>query len=142
MKIFLIEDNPGDVVLTREALKEIIGPEFQMKVATDGAQAISMVDEINAGKIPVPDLFFVDLNLPKVHGKLVLEHIRKMPATQLVPVVVVSTSNRLEDKKIVEDNKPGFYAMKPMNYADFVLVLKQAIETLVLNNNKITSLFV
>ncbi|MEZ4775068.1 MAG: response regulator [Bacteroidia bacterium] len=134
MRIFLVEDNPGDVVLTREALKEIIGREFQMDVATDGALAISMVDEMETGIVSVPDLFFIDLNLPKVHGKLVLEHIRRIHTTKNIPAIVISTSNRAEDRRIVEENKPGFYAMKPMNYNDFVLVLRKAIETLNIDN--------
>ncbi|MEZ4825622.1 MAG: response regulator [Bacteroidia bacterium] len=140
MKIFLVEDNPGDVVLTREALKEIIGPTFQMEVATDGA-ALSQIDLISEGKSQIPDVFFIDINLPKRNGKEVFEHLRKKTVTQKSPVILISTSGRYEDRHFINDeNKPGIYIEKPMNFADFVHALRGALQKLEFNTTMLSSL--
>ncbi|MDX2247657.1 MAG: response regulator [Bacteroidia bacterium] len=130
MKIFLVEDNPGDVVLTREALKEVVGRGFEMEVATDGAIALLKIDQICKGNLPLPDLFFLDLNLPKVHGKDVLRYIRTHAQIQNIPVIVISTSSRQEDWKIIEEYKNSVYVVKPMNFIDFIQALQNAADTL------------
>ena len=74
MNLLLIEDHPGDIVLYREALGEILEQSYHLEIARDGAGALSCLDQITeSNTYPKPDLIFLDFNLPKVHGKEVLE---------------------------------------------------------------------
>jgi CheY-like chemotaxis protein len=88
--ILLVEDNDADVFLLQMALLdgEVAA---QLFVATDGAEALMLADEIDSADVPCPDLVVLDLNLPKVSGLRVLERLRASPKCGDTPVAILST---------------------------------------------------
>jgi two-component system response regulator len=117
--ILLVEDNPDDVTFTLRAFtKNNIRNRFV--VASDGAQAIDLLHP-GEGTVPLrPALILLDMKLPKYDGLEVLRRIRADPATQPLPVVVLTTSS--EERDIVESYRLGAnsYVRKPVVFADFV----------------------
>ncbi len=96
MEILLVEDNPGDVLLTKRALKsgKVL---HNLHVANDGEAALAFLHDVEYGQAPRPDLILLDLNLPKVNGREVLEKIKSNDALASIPVVVLTTSKAEED---------------------------------------------
>ena len=119
--ILLIEDNPDDVALTLRALKKnnILN---EVVVAADGAEAL----EILAAEGPLPGLVLLDLKLPKIDGLEVLRRIRAGDRTEIIPVVVLTSSKLDEDIIASYRNGANAYVRKPVKFADFV----EAISTL------------
>jgi CheY-like chemotaxis protein len=119
VQIFIVEDNLGDVLLVREALKES-SLQFEMRHAADGEEAIQAIhrDRIR------PDLVLLDINLPKRDGWEVLTELRSNPDTRAVPVVVLSSSGAPEDRDRASRNLPSLYIQKPSNLEDFLAVGK------------------
>ena len=97
INILLVEDNPGDVRLTREALKE--GKVLNtMYVAEDGVEALEFLrNEGRFAGMPHPDIIFLDLNLPRKDGREVLADIKTDPVLRSIPVVILTTSKAEED---------------------------------------------
>lgn len=120
LNILLAEDNRGDVFLVREALKEH-QIEHALIVVPDGARALQYIehlgDEENA---PCPDLFLLDLNLPKVDGQQVLKHFRKHPICQRVPVIVVTSSDAPRDRESTAALGAARYFRKPADIDEFM----------------------
>jgi len=97
IEILLVEDNPGDVRLTEEALREgkVI---HHLAVAWDGEEAMAILRrEGKHAKAPRPDIILLDLNLPKKDGREVLEEIKKDPKLKIIPVVILTTSQDEQD---------------------------------------------
>lgn len=97
VEILLVEDNPGDVRLTREALKDC-KMRNTLYVVEDGEEALSFL--YKKGKYtnaPQPNLILLDLNLPKKDGEEVLSEIKKNPGLKRIPVVILTTSKAEED---------------------------------------------
>jgi two-component system response regulator len=119
--ILLIEDNPDDVALTLRALKKnsILN---QVAVASDGAEAL----ELLLADGPLPGLILLDLKLPKVDGLEVLRRVRANERTQIIPVVVLTSSKLDEDVIASYRNGANAYVRKPVKFSDFV----EAISTL------------
>lgn len=118
--ILLIEDNPDDVALTLRALKKNILNE--VTVAADGAEAL----ELLGAQGPLPGLILLDLKLPKVDGLEVLRRIRASDRTEIIPVVVLTSSELDEDIIASYRNGANAYVRKPVKFSDFV----EAISTL------------
>lgn len=101
--LFLAEDNPGDIFLIREALREH-AVDCEMAVANDGAEAREYFTKIEREGASVPDLVLLDLNLPKISGLELLRRIKNIPRCKSTPVVVISSSDsphdRLESQKL------------------------------------------
>ena len=117
MSILLVEDNPADVGLLREALQEH-GVEAQLTVVTDGEQAIQLIQDIESQRAACPDLFIVDLNLPKRPGREVLERMG-LSKCRHAPVVVLSSSDSPRDKEIAA--RLGVrYICKPSRLEEFL----------------------
>jgi two-component system response regulator len=118
--ILLVEDNPDDVTFTLRAFtKNAI--RNRVVVAADGAEAIDLLQP-GGGAAPLrPVLILLDMKLPKYDGLEVLRRIRSDPATQPLPVVVLTTSS--EERDIVESYRLGAnsYVRKPVAFADFVV---------------------
>src|ERR1700728_3550346 len=96
-EVLLVEDSPGDVRLTREALKDA-KVHINLHVAADGMQAMEFLKrEGKYAGVPRPDLILLDLNLPKKDGREVLEEIKENPALQSIPIVILTTSSSEED---------------------------------------------
>jgi CheY-like chemotaxis protein len=98
LHILLAEDNRGDVMLVREALREH-HIEHELHVVQDGQQALDYVVRMGkAGEAPCPDILLLDLNLPKADGRTVLTEFRKHPECAKTPVVVVTSSDAPKDR--------------------------------------------
>jgi two-component system, chemotaxis family, response regulator Rcp1 len=127
IEILLVEDNPGDVDLTKEALKD--AKVFnRLNVADDGAKAVDFLyrrgEYANA---PRPDLILLDLNLPKKDGRQVLKEIKADPELAGIPVVVLTTSDADEDILRAYHLHANCYITKPVDFQQFLRVVK-AIE--------------
>ena len=136
-EILLVEDNPDDVELTRIAFAEA-GSGYQIRVLTDGAQAVDYILARGeyAGRNPsdLPALVLLDLNLPKLNGREVLQVIRENPATRALPVVVLTTIAERMDVGSVYDLGANSYIQKPVEFERFVDVVRQiGLYWLVLN---------
>lgn len=118
--ILLVEDNPDDIELTRDALIEhhIKNP---LVVMNDGAAAIDYLVTCDQ----LPRVALLDLHLPKVDGFEVLRHIRQSPRTQLLPVVILTSST--EDRDLVESYRLGAnsYVRKPVAFSEFHAAIRQ-----------------
>lgn len=136
-EILLVEDNPDDVELTRIAFDEA-GSSYRLRVVTDGADALDYL--LARGRhaarqaADLPALVLLDLNLPKVNGREVLQAIRNDPATRSLPVVVLTTSAEPYDVDGVYELGANSYIQKPVEFERFVEVVRQiGLYWLVLN---------
>ena len=124
VEILLVEDNPGDVRLTEEALKEgrVIN---NIHLAKDGVEAMSFLQRggeyCNAVR---PDLILLDLNLPKKDGREVLVEIKKDEELRRIPVVILTTSRAEEDIIRTYDYHANCYITKPVDFDQFINVVK------------------
>lgn len=124
IEILLVEDNPGDVRLTREALRE--GKVWNsLSVVNDGVAAMSFLRrEESYGSAPRPDIILLDLNLPKKDGRQVLEEIKLDPALRRIPVVILTTSKAEEDVLRSYNLHANCYISKPVDLEQFLGVVK------------------
>jgi two-component system, chemotaxis family, response regulator Rcp1 len=124
VEILLVEDNPGDVRLTREALTEA-KVRNNLYVATDGVQAIAFLRREGefAGAVR-PDLILLDLNLPRKDGREVLEEIKADPALRQIPVVILTSSQAEQDIVRAYDLHANCYISKPVDLDQFIKVVK------------------
>ena len=121
--ILLVEDNPGDVRLTKEALKDakVLN---EIYVARDGVEAMQFVHrEGSFANAPMPDLILLDLNLPRKDGREVLAEIKKDPKLQHIPVVVLTTSKADEDIIKTYNLHANAYITKPVDLNRFVEIM-------------------
>ncbi|MGB0838760.1 MAG: response regulator [Chitinophagales bacterium] len=127
VEILLVEDNPGDIRLTQEALKEGSIPS-NLNTVMDGAEAIRFLfQEGEYAEAPRPDLILLDLNLPKRDGREVLAKIKVDDDLKRIPVVVLTTSNAETDILKAYDLHANCYITKPVDFNRFIDVI-QAIE--------------
>ncbi|MGO8744945.1 MAG: response regulator [Thermoguttaceae bacterium] len=127
IEILLVEDNPGDVDLTREAL-EGAKVRNRLHVAEDGEAAVEFLYQRGefVGR-PRPDLILLDLNLPKKDGRQVLREIKADPTLAEIPVVILTTSEAEEDILRSYQLHANCFITKPVNFKQFLNVVK-AIE--------------
>jgi chemotaxis family two-component system response regulator Rcp1 len=124
IEILLVEDNPGDVRLTTEALKD--GKvSNRLHVAKDGVEALAFLrQEDPHADAPRPDLILLDLNLPKKDGREVLEEIKADEHLRRIPVVVLTTSSSEQDILRTYDLHANCYITKPVDLEQFIKVVK------------------
>jgi two-component system response regulator len=117
--ILLVEDNPDDEALTLRAFKksDIIS---EVVVARDGAEALAYLFHGDGDDAPRPALVLLDLNLPKIGGLEVLRRMRADARTELIPVVVLTSSKLEEDVLQSYRNGANAYVRKPVKFAEFV----------------------
>ncbi len=127
VEILLVEDNPGDVRLTREALKE--GKVYNnLHWARDGVEALEFLKrEGKHAKAPRPDIILLDLNLPKKDGREVLAAMKSDPSLKKIPVVILTTSQAEEDVVRAYNLNANCYVTKPVDFEQFTRIV-QAIE--------------
>ena len=123
VEILLVEDNPGDVRLTREALLE--GKvRNNLSVVQDGVEALAFVRrEPPYAAAPRPDLILLDLNLPRKDGREVLQEIKGDPALRHIPVVVLTSSQAEQDILRAYDLHANCYVTKPVDFDQFIHVV-------------------
>ena len=128
VEILLVEDNEGDVRLTREALRE--GKVHnRLNVALDGVEALQFLRrEPPFADAPRPDIILLDLNMPRKDGREVLEEIKADPDLRRIPVVILTTSSAEEDILKGYDLHVNCYITKPVDMDQFINVVK-AIDT-------------
>jgi chemotaxis family two-component system response regulator Rcp1 len=124
IEILLVEDNPGDVRLTKEALRE--GKVYSnLHTVKDGVEAMEFLRK--KGKyqdVPRPDIILLDLNLPKKDGREVLEEIKTDGDLKRIPVVVLTTSKAEEDVLRTYNLHANCYVTKPVDLEKFMVVVK------------------
>lgn len=125
-QLLLVEDNEGDVLLTSEALEEADFP-FEIKIARTGKEAIDLLQDLS--KEDLPDLVILDINLPVKNGFEVLREIRGNPITVDLPVMILSTSSNMEDKRKANKYDPKIFCSKPTEFSEFE-VLVQTIKSI------------
>lgn len=125
--ILLIEDNPGDVRLTKEAFS---GSKFIQHIydVRDGVEAMAFLHkEPPYEEMPVPDMIFLDLNLPRKNGMEVLKELKEDPKLRFIPVLILTTSSAEKDIFETYSHHANCYITKPVNMDEFFEVAK-AIE--------------
>ena len=124
VEILLVEDNPADVRLTQEALKE--GKVYNnLHWAKDGVEALDFLHR--KGKfagVPRPDIILLDLNLPKKDGREVLQDIKNDDKLKRIPVVILTTSKAEEDVLKSYNLHANCYVTKPVDLEQFIVVVK------------------
>jgi chemotaxis family two-component system response regulator Rcp1 len=124
IEILLIEDNPADVRLTREALKDA-KVWNQVHVAPDGVEALAFLRrEGKYVQMPRPDLILLDLNLPKKDGRAVLEEIKEDDALKHIPVVVLTTSQAEQDILASYRLRANAFVTKPVDLEQFLKAVR------------------
>ena len=123
VQILLVEDNEGDVILTREAFKDS-KVKNHISVARDGEEALKTL----CGQHPLPDLILLDINLPKIDGLEVLATIKKDDRLKAIPVIMLTTSMAERDINFSNRDDANFFITKPVDLYKFMEVVK-TIET-------------
>ena len=124
IEVLLVEDNPGDVRLSKEALKEA-KVRNNLHVVEDGVAALHFLRrEGEFSGVPRPDLILLDLNLPKKDGREVLEEIKADSALKTIPVVVLTTSHAEEDIVRSYNLHANCYVTKPVDLDQFIRIVK------------------
>jgi two-component system response regulator len=125
--ILLVEDNPADVKITQRALKES-GLAVDLIVVRDGQEAVDYLfrqgSHADDSSWRPPDLILLDINMPRMNGREVLQRLRATPALRAAPVVVLTTSRRHEDIREMYACGANTYIEKPQDFRRFVQVLQ------------------
>lgn len=125
IEILLIEDNAADVRLTKEAFRDS-RIDNELRVVEDGAAALDyLMHSGEGGDRAVPDLILLDLNLPKLNGKEVLQRIKQHEQWKKIPVVVLTSSAAHQDIQVCYAQYVNCYITKPLGYDEFLKAVKQ-----------------
>ncbi len=125
VEILLVEDNPGDIDLTSEALEDS-KINNNLHIAIDGQEALDFL--YKKGKFkdsPTPDIILLDLNLPKVDGREVLENIKAHKNLRRIPVVILTSSKAEEDIIRTYDLHANCYIQKPLDFDNFLEIVRK-----------------
>ncbi|NKE36693.1 response regulator [Natronococcus sp. JC468] len=120
-EVLLVEDNPGDVRLTREAFAATDG-DHTLRAVTTGEDAMAFLER-RAREDALPDLVLLDLNLPGIDGGTVLERIRASPELRQLPVIVLTSSDDDEDVAASYRRAANAYLTKPIAPDDLVSMI-------------------
>jgi CheY-like chemotaxis protein len=125
IEILLVEDDPGDVVMTREAFQDY-KIHNQLHVVNDGTEAMAFLrQEGEFADQPRPDLVLLDLNLPRMDGREVLQAIKSDPELASIPVVVLTTSENEDDVLRSYSLHANAYVTKPVDFERFIEVVRR-----------------
>ena len=122
-KILIVEDNPGDVRLMREALRDVT-PAVKLEIAQDADQAWSALT--NAGAGGLPHLVFLDFNLPKGGSRGLLQKMKEHTRLRLIPVAVLTTSDAERDIQDAYEMHANCYLRKPVDLDGFFETIRRA----------------
>jgi len=123
-KILLVEDNPADVRLTKEAIQksELVS---QLDVVKDGVEAIKFLQKFKKDSlVDRPDLILLDLNLPKKSGLEVLQEIKEDDDLRRIPVVILTISSNEEDLVKAYNLHANCFINKPLNIKEFYIIVE------------------
>jgi two-component system, chemotaxis family, response regulator Rcp1 len=124
IEVLLVEDSPGDVRLTREALKDT-KMHISLNVVSDGTEAMTYLRrEKTYAEAPRPDLILLDLNLPRKDGRDVLKEIKESDALKSIPVVILTTSASPVDVERSYELHANCYITKPVDLQGFIKVVQ------------------
>lgn len=120
ISILLVEDNEGDIMLTKEALEDakIL---IDLDVKKDGKQAIDFLSRLASADMP--DLVLLDVNLPKKSGHEVLKFIKEHEGLRHIPVIMLTTSSSEKDINLSYNNYANCFITKPVEASDFLSVV-------------------
>jgi CheY-like chemotaxis protein len=125
VEILLVEDDPGDVLITREAID---GSKFanNLNVVSNGEEALAYLrHEPPYEASPTPGLILLDLNLPRLDGREVLAIVKQDPDLRRIPIVILTTSSADEDIVRSYDLHANAYVTKPVDFDQFMSVVRQ-----------------
>jgi CheY-like chemotaxis protein len=124
INVLLVEDDPGDVLMTREAFEEYLNN--RLDVVSDGADALAYLRrEGEYADAPRPDLILLDLNLPRRDGREVLAEIKADDSLRHIPVIVLTTSRADEDVLRSYQLHANAYVTKPVDFDGFIEAIRQ-----------------
>ena len=124
LNVLLVEDNPGDVRLMREALRDG-SRQKKLDAVEDGEEALAYLRrQPPFSNAPKPDLIFLDLNLPKKDGREVLQEIKRDENLRRIPVVILTTSEAERDISHVYDLHGNCYVKKPTDLDEYMHVIR------------------
>src|SRR5262245_61338432 len=121
--LLLVEDNPGDVILFKEALKQTSVP-IQLTTARDGRAALALLAHEPDHEALWPDLIVLDLNLPQVNGQTVLAWVKSDKALKHIPVVILTNSTEPEDIQQSYALGANAYVQKPLELRDYFAMVE------------------
>ena len=125
LRVLLVEDDPGDVLIAREALAAG-NLSTALEVVPDGVEAMRFLRRENGyDAAHRPDLILLDLNLPRMSGHEVLAEVKNDPGLRRIPVVVLSTSQTPEDVAKSYDLHASVHVAKPVDFEEFASVVKR-----------------
>jgi len=128
LEILMVEDNPGDVRLTQEAFRDA-NLNVRLHVAFDGVEAMAFLrHEETYAHVPRPDMILLDLNLPKMDGREVLERIKKDDDLKTIPTVILTTSEAESDILRSYQLQANCYLTKPIALESFLSLVKSVNE--------------
>ena len=123
--VLLVEDDPGDILMTREAF-EHHKIQNKLHVVTDGEQALQFLNQTGEyADAPRPGLILLDLNLPRRSGHEVLAELKEGPGLRVIPVVILTTSQAEEDILRSYSLHANAYVSKPVDFERFMDVIRQ-----------------
>jgi CheY-like chemotaxis protein len=128
IEVLLVEDDPGDVLMTREALADN-KVRNTLHVVSDGLAAMEFLHKRGEyADAPTPDLMLLDLNLPRMDGREVLAAVKGDPELRQIPIVVLTTSESEEDVLRSYELHANAYVTKPVDFDRFIEVVRQIDE--------------
>jgi two-component system, chemotaxis family, response regulator Rcp1 len=125
INILLVEDNEGDIILTTEAFKDM-QMENQLTVVKDGEEALKFLKKQGPySQAPTPQLILLDINLPGIDGKQLLDTIKKDDELKNIPVVMLTCSENDNDINDCYDKQVNWYITKPIDYDKYTKVMHE-----------------
>ena len=128
IEILIVDDNPGDVRLTVEALKD--GKvRNKLHTAHDGVEALSFLRRKGEyADAPLPDLILLDLNMPRMNGSQLLAEVKEDSALKHIPVVILTGSRDINDVVKAQNLHADWYVTKPIDLEQFIKAVKSIID--------------
>ena len=128
LELLLVEDNPGDVELAREALRDVTVP-LRLSVVHDGVEALAFLRrEGRHADAPRPDLVLLDLNVPKLDGRGVLAEAKGDAALRDIPIVVLTSSQASTDVRRAYALHANAYVAKPVDLDQHLAAVRAVVE--------------